>query len=318
MYFTLEVPMHIVIFGTGGVGGYFGGRLAQAGEKVTFIARGEHLNAMLSGGLRVDSIKGDFIVQPVTATDDPTKVEDVDAILVCVKMWQITKAAKSIVPMLGPNTFVVPLENGVDAPSLLAEILGREHVLGGLCGIISQIASPGHIQHRGGEPFVVFGELDNRPSSRTQRLLKCFEHAGVEAHIPADIIVALWQKFLFITAVSGIGAVTRVPFGIFRSHEGTRQMLEDALKECYSVAMSQGIHLPPDSVANTLANIDALPPDGIASMHRDIINGRPSELEAQNGAIVRMGQIHNIPTPVHSYIYYSLLPQESLARGQVG
>jgi 2-dehydropantoate 2-reductase len=136
------------------------------------------------------------------------------------------------------------------------------------------------------------------------------------AEIPPDINLAVWQKFLFISAVSGIGAITRVPFGSFRSHEGTRQMLEDALKECYAVAIAQGIQLPADSVSNTLAYIDTLPPGTMASMQRDIIEGRPSELEAQNGAIVHLGQMLNISTPVHAFIYHSLLPQEKLARGQ--
>jgi len=310
--------MHIVIFGAGGVGGYFGGRLAQAGEKVTFIARGEHLHAMLTNGLKVESINGDFAIHPVIATDDTTQVDAVDAILVCVKTWQITKAAKAIMPMLDLDTFVVPLENGVEAPAQLAEILGREHILGGLCRISSRIATPGHIQHTAIEPSIVFGELDNRSSSRARKLLQSLEHAGVSAEIPPDINVAVWQKFLFISAVGGIGAITRVPFGIFRSIEGSRQMLEDALRECYSIALAQGIHLPADSVANTLAYIDKLPPGTMASMQRDILDGRPSELEAQNGALVHMGQLLNIPTPVHTFIYHSLLPQESVARGQKG
>jgi 2-dehydropantoate 2-reductase len=307
--------MHIAIFGAGATGGYFGGRLAQAGEQVTFIARGEHLQAMLADGLSIESINGDFKIQPVNATDDPTKVGPVDGVLVCVKMWQIPKAAKAIMPLLGPETFVLPLENGVEAPSQLAEILGREHILGGLCRISSRIAAPGHIQHVGLEPSVAFGELDNHPSSRTKNLLQSFINAGVSADIPADINIAIWEKFLFISAVSGIGAVTRVPMGTFRSTQGTRQLLEDALKECCAVAIAHGIHMPADSVANRLAYIDSLPPGTIASMQRDIMNGRPSELEAQNGALVNLGRMHNVPTPVHSFIYYSLLPQENLARG---
>jgi len=310
--------MHIVIFGAGGIGGYFGGRLAQAGEKVTFIARGEHLQAMLANGLKVESINGDFAIHPVIATDDTTQVDAVDAILVCVKTWDIPRAAKAIMPMLDLDTFVVPLENGVEAPSQLAEILGREHILGGLCRIASRIASPGLIQHTAIEPSIAFGELNNRSSSRSRKLLQSFEHAGVSVEIPPDINVAVWQKFLFISAVSGVGAVTRVPFGIFRSIKGSRQMLEDALRECYSIALAQGIHLPADSVANTLAYIDTLPPGTMASMQRDILDGRPSELEAQNGALVHMGQLLNIPTPVHAFIYHSLLPQESVARGQKG
>jgi 2-dehydropantoate 2-reductase len=310
----VEVLMHIVVFGAGGVGGYFGGRLAQAGEQVTLIARGEHLHAMLASGLSVSSIKGNFSINPVTATDDPSQVKDVGAVLVCVKAWQIPSAAKAMMPMLDPDTFVVPVGNGVEAPSQLAEILGREHILAGLCRIVSRIASPGHIQHSGIEPYIAFGELDNRTSPRAHKLLQAFQRADVMVEIPEDINIAIWRKFLFISAVSGLGAVTRVPFGGFRSLEGTRQMLIEALQECYSVAIAQGVQLPADTPARTLAYIDSLPPETTASMQRDIIEGRPSELESQNGAIVRMGQLHHIPTPVNSFIYQSLLPQEILAR----
>ncbi len=308
--------MHIVIFGAGGVGGYFGGRLAQAGEYVTFIARGEHLQAMLANGLYVESINGNFSVQPVNATDDTTTVLDVDVVLVCVKAWQTANSAKAISPMLNRDTFVIPLENGLDAPSQLAEILGREHVLGGVCGIFSHLASPGQIKHTGAKPWVSFGELNNRPSPRAQKLLHVFKHAGVDAEIPADINLAIWKKFLFVSALSGIGAVTRVPVGAFRTLVGTRKMLEDALNECYSLGIAQGIQLPPDSITNILAAIDKYPPTEIPSLQRDILAGRPSELEAQIGAVVRLGKMLDIPTPVYSFIYHSLLPQELLARGE--
>jgi 2-dehydropantoate 2-reductase len=310
----MEHIMHIVIFGTGGVGGYFGGRLAQSGEQVTFIARGEHLKVMLADGLTVESIQGNFTIKPVNATEKTSHVRDADAVIVCVKTWDLPKAAKAIIPMLGTDTIVIPMENGVEAPSQLAEILGREHVLGGLCRISSHIASPGHIQHTAIEPYLAFGELDNRVSTRAQRLLQAFKQAGVSAEIPPDINLAMWNKFLFISAVSGIGAVTRVPFGEFRSCEESRRMLEEALRECYAVAIAQGICLPADSVAKTLALIDSMPPSTMASMQRDVINGCPSELDSQNGAIVHMGSELNIPTPVNSFIYSSLLPQENLAR----
>jgi 2-dehydropantoate 2-reductase len=307
--------MHIVVFGAGGVGGYFGGRLAQAGENVTFISRGQHLQAMLTEGLKVESIKGDFVIQKVAATDDPAKVKNVDAVLVCVKTWQLSQAASSMLPMLGPETFVVPLENGVQAPAQLCESLGSGRVLGGLCRIASHITAPGHIRHNGIDPYIAFGELNNRTSSRSQKLLNCFERACVRAEIPPDIKVAMWKKFLFISSVSGIGAVTRAPIEMCRSLQGTRQMLEAALQECYLVALAQGIDLQAKDITETLAYIDSLPRGTISSMQRDIMDGRPSELEAQNGAVVNMGHIYNIPTPVHEFIYHSLLPQESLARG---
>ena len=170
--------MRIAIFGAGAVGGYFGARLAQAGEDVIFIARGEHLRAMRRDGLYVESILGDFRVTPVKATDDPASVGPVDVVLVGVKAWQVPEAAESMRPMVGPETFVVPLQNGVEAPDQLAAVLGKEHVLGGLCRIICARVAPGRIRHAGMEPYVAFGELDNRPSPRAERLRAAFERAG--------------------------------------------------------------------------------------------------------------------------------------------
>jgi len=308
--------MRIAVFGAGGAGGYFGGRLAQAGEDVVFIARGEHLRAMREHGLRVDSLKGDFVIRLAQATDDPSQVGPVDAVLVCVKAWDVPAAAQAMRPLVGPETFVVPLENGVEAPDQLAAVLGAEHVLGGLARIISFIAEPGHIRHTGAEPYVAFGELDRRPSQRAERLRRAFARAGVTAEIPPDIQVAMWEKFLFIAAISGVGAVTRAPAGIMRSLPETRQMLEQAIREVFAVARARGIALPEEVVAKTMAYIDSLPPDGTASMQRDIIAGRPSELEYQNGTVVRLGRESGVPTPTHAFIYASLLPQELRARGQ--
>src|SRR5712664_2349390 len=197
--------MRIAIFGSGGVGGYFGGRLAQSGNDVTFIARGGHLRALRSTGLRVDSIKGDFTVSPVRATDDPAQVNNVDVVILGVKAWQIGEAAHAMAPMLGPATFVLPLQNGVEVFEQLAAVLGRDRVLGGLCKIVSYVVEPGHIQHAGFEPFVAFGEWDNHLSDRVAVLRETFTQAGVEAKVPADIEAAVWNKFLFIAGFSGVG-----------------------------------------------------------------------------------------------------------------
>jgi 2-dehydropantoate 2-reductase len=166
--------MRIAIFGAGSVGGYFGGRLSQAGEDVIFLARGNHLNAMLAHGLRVDSINGDFVLQQVQATDDPSKIGKVDMVLVGVKTWQVSEAAQTMRPMIEPETFVLPLQNGIESPTLLSEILGSQHVLGGLCGLFCYVAGPGHIVHAGTDPFVKFGELDNHHSQRVELLLDTF------------------------------------------------------------------------------------------------------------------------------------------------
>ena len=309
--------MRIAVFGAGGVGGYFGGRLAQAGEDVVFIARGDHLKAMLTHGLRVDSVKGDFVLKPVKATDDPVQAGIVDVILVGVKAWQVTNAAEAMRPMVGPETFVLPLQNGLEAPTQLAAVLGDQHVLGGLCGLSTFIVGPGHIRHAGAEPFVRFGELDNRPSDRVKRLQKVFERAGVIAKIPQDIQVALWMKFLFITAWGGVGAITRTPLGVWRSLPETRQMAESALQEITIVAQARDITLPENAMPMTMNIYDSLPPDITSSMQRDIAEGRPSELEAQIGAVVRFGKDADVATPLHRLIYNSLLPMELRARGEL-
>lgn len=310
--------MRIAVFGTGGIGGYFGGRLAQAGEDVVFIARGKHLQAMRENGLRVDSIKGDFVIKPVQATDDPKQVGIVDVILVGVKAWQVPEAAQGMRPMVGPHTIALPVQNGVEAPSQLAGILGAEHVLGGLCGLMVFIAGLGHIRHAAVDPFIGFAELDNRPSQRVEKLSQVFSKAqGVRVDNPPDIHVGLWLKFLFVTGVTGVGAVTRAPIGIYRSQPGTRKMLEQVAEEICEVAWARKIALPQDAVTKSMDYWDSMPPEVTSSIQRDIMNGRPSEIDALNGAVVRLGKEAGVETPVNAFIYYSLLPMEMRARGQI-
>lgn len=309
--------MRIAIFGAGSVGGYFGGRLSQAGEDVVFIARGEHLNAMLTNGLRVDSINGDFAVQPVQATDDPFKIGKVDVVLVGVKAWQVPEVAEAMRPMIGPKTIVLPMQNGLEAPAQLTEILGEQHVLGGLCGLFCYVKGPGHIVHAGIDPFVKFGELDNHRSQRVEQLLDSFKRAGVKAEIPPDIQIAMWMKFLFITVWSGMGAVTRAPIGVWRSLPETRRMAELNLQEIITVAAALDISLPEEALQTAMNMYDSQVPKSTASLQRDVMAGRPSELDAQIGAVVRFGQEAEVAIPQHTFIYYSLLPMELRARGQL-
>lgn len=304
--------MKIAVVGAGGVGGYFGGRLAHAGIDTTFIARGATLDALRTRGLRVDSIKGDFVVERVSATDAPA--EKVDAVLMAVKAWQLPDAARSIVPILKDDTMVVPLENGIDAPDVLAGIVGRERVLGGLCAIVSFLVAPGHVRHPASEPVVMFGELDNHRSERAERLLAAFAKAGVNAEIPRDIHRSMWTKFLFIAPLSGIGAITRVPVGVWRTDPELRDRTTRALEEVAALAAAKNIDLGDDAVAKTWDRYDALAADATSSMQRDIMEGKPSELDAQLGAIVRLGARHAIATPVTAMLYHCLLPQERLAR----
>ena len=269
---------------------------------------------MLRDGLRVDSVGGDFRVAPCEATDDPATVGTVDLVVVGVKAWQVSEAARAMRPMIGSETAVLPLQNGVEAPRQLAEVLGREHVLGGLCKIIAQVAGPGHIRHSGAEPYVALGELDGVPSQRVAKLKGVLQRAGALVEVLADIRVAMWEKFLLIASISGVGAVTRAPIGSVLGVPETRRLLEQAMEEIRAVALALGIGVADDVVARTLAFFETLPADGTASMQRDIMAGRPSELESQNGAVVRLGREAGVATPVHDFLYASLLPQERLAR----
>lgn len=310
--------MRIAIWGAGGVGGYFGGRLAQAGEDVVFVARGAHLEAIRSTGLTVQSVAGDFTVASAQATDDPEEVGPVDAVIVGVKAWQVPQAAEQMKVVTGADTIVLPLQNGVEAPRQLADVLGREHVLGGLCRIMSFISAPGVIRHIGIDPYVAFGELDNRPSERVTRLKEIFDRAqGMTAEAPDDITLAMWRKFLLIAVWSGLGAITRAPIGVMRDQPETRALLRQAMEETVAVAQAHGVALAQSDADKTMAFIDSLAAGGTASMQRDIIAGRPSELASQNGAVLRLGADKDIDTPLHRFIYHSLLPQERRARGEL-
>lgn len=309
--------MRIAIFGVGGVGGYFGWRLAQAGEDVTFVARGESLRVLSDVGLRMDTPDGNSVVQPVNVVGDPKESGQVDAVILGVKAWQVPEAAEAIRPLIGPDTFVVPLQNGMEAPSHLLRVLGPEHVVGGLCRIVAMIAGPGHIRHVGLEPYVAFGELNKQLSKRCRNLQEAFFKAGVNCEIPADINAAMWEKFFFIASYSGVAAVTRAPAGIIRSVPETRLMLETSMKEILDVARGHSIDLKGDIIVSTMAFLDSLATTSTASMQRDIMEGRPSELSEQVGAVMRLGQGVGVATPLNSAIYWSLLPQELRARGKV-
>jgi 2-dehydropantoate 2-reductase len=309
--------MHIAVFGSGGVGGYFGGRLVQAGEEVVFIARGAHLQALQTSGLRLESIKGDVHLQKVHAVADPAQVGPVDMVLLAVKSWDVPTAIEAMRPLIGESTGIVPLGNGVEHLTQLLSAFGAGHTLGGLCRISAYIAAPGHIRHVGIDPIVIFGELDNHPTPRLEALRAALERGGVNVSVPDDIEVAMWEKFIFIAASSGLGAVTRVPMGIYRGLPATRPLLEGLIGEIVDVARARKVNLSQDVVQRTLAFIDSLPAGNINSMQRDIMEGRPSELEAQNGAVVRMGVEAQVPTPLNELIYTLLLPQELKARGKI-
>jgi 2-dehydropantoate 2-reductase len=310
--------LRFAVIGVGGVGGYFGARLAEAGHDVTFVARGAHLAAIEQSGLHVRSPLGDVHVAPARATSRPESVGTVDCVILGVKAWQVPEAARSAAPLIAPHTLVLPLQNGVEAPEQVAEALGREHALGGIAKIVSFLSSPGHIQHAGVEPSITLGALDARQHDRLERLHQALAAArGVRASIAPDIRVALWEKFLFITAWASVGAVTRAPMGVVRRLPATRQLIESALGELERTARGHGVPLPPSAIADQLALVDSVPAASTASLQRDIASGHPSELDNLTGAGVRLGAQVNVPTPTLSFLLAVLTPLEQRARGVI-
>jgi 2-dehydropantoate 2-reductase len=307
--------MKIAILGTGGVGGYFGARLAQAGFDVTFLARGEHLKAILNKGLTVKSILGDFHVGNLKATDIITDIDKPDLVIIGVKAWQIREIRDDISRILHPDTLIVPLQNGVMATSELSEKIERQNILGGLCRIICKLESPGVINHFGVNPTVIIGELDKSISERIIKVLKIFEKANIESKISEDIEADLWKKFIGI-CVSGLMVVTRTTYGQLRELQETRLMMIELMTEIYSLSQKIGICIEPDYVEKTVSSIDSYPYDSTSSLTRDVWENKPSEIEYQNGTVVRLGCQYGINTPVNKYVYNCILPGELKARGK--
>ena len=231
-----------------------------------------------------------------------------------VKAWQVPEAARAMKPMVGLDTTVLPLQNGVDAVSQLTTELGSEVVIGGLCKIVSFVAGPGHIRHAGFAPSIVIGETDNRRSDRILTIERTLKRAGLETSIADDINVALWSKFLFIASFSGVGAIAMEPAGVLRTNPNTRAQMLRAMEEIYTLAHTRGIQLPSDAIEKALAAVDSLPEGATSSMQRDIAAAKPSELDSQNGAVVRMAREADVEVPTHKLIYEALRPLEERAR----
>jgi 2-dehydropantoate 2-reductase len=305
--------MNIVVFGAGGIGGYFGGKLEKAGYKITFVVRGKHLEAIKNNGLKVKSINGDFIVYP-KVTDDVSILKNPDLIIIGVKSWQIEQVAKQLKPIIEKHTMVLPLQNGADNADRLKTILNPNNVLAGLCRIVSKIEAPGIINHFGFDPEIVFGEYSNIKTDRIKILKEVFDKANIKSTVSDYILLDIWKKYLFITTVSGIGALTRSVFKVMREDEYIRNLMIKTANEVVAVANAKGIKLTSEDIDNTLKIVDNLKPETTASMQRDIMEGKPSELENFNGYIVKQGHLLNVETPVNAFIYHCLLPQEQQAR----
>ena len=297
--------MKIAIFGTGGVGGYYGGLLARHGQEVTFLARGAHLEAIRADGLQIRSVHGDFIVQPANATDDPAAVGPVNLVLVCTKTYA---SLDSLPALVGPGTTVVSLQNGIDAAERIGALVGMEPVLGGATWLSAAIEAPGVIRQVSDFRRVVIGELTGPPSARVEAVAAAFRPTGVTIEVSGNIAKVLWTKFLFIAAASGVGALTRLELGAFRSVPETRLLLTGLMREVETLAHAAGIPLDADVVDQTLAFIDKSAPQIKPSMQRDVEAGKPFELEAIIGVIGRKGRLLGVPTPIADTIYAALLP----------
>ncbi len=308
--------MRFIIVGAGGVGGLIGGLLQRSGQQVAFLARGRQLQAMREGGLHVQSPRGTFHLPQVEASDDPAELPPGDVLLVATKGWQVQEVAPRLARLLGPGGVAVPLENGVEAAGHLATALGETRVAGGLCFLLSRIEAPGRIQHVGETLRVTVGERGGQAtgSRRLEELCTVLRAAHVDAEIAPDIDVALWDKLVFIEPFGAVGAVTRSPLGVFRTRRESRELLVSAMDEVATLARARGVRLPADSVARALQAVDRMPAEATASMQRDILSGRPSELGDQTGAVLRLAREAALAVPVHAFLWASLLPQEDAAR----
>jgi len=306
--------MKILIYGAGGIGGYFGGRLAKAGNSVSIIARGKHLEAIKKNGLEVESINGDFKIIPAKVTDIVAEVETPELIILGVKSWQIPEAAMVLKSIINKNTVILPLQNGASNVELLMQVLPKENILGGLCHIVSMVSAPGIIKHVSFEPKVTFGELDNSKSERVLKLEKVFTEAKITNIIPEDILLEVWKKFLFITSISALGGLTRVNIGEMRESAYLMNLMRTTANEIKNVANAKGISLSEEHIKAAFEVVNRLSPKTTASTQRDIMEGKPSELENFNGYIVKEGKRLNIPTPTNKFIYECLLPMEKQAR----
>ncbi len=304
------------VMGAGGIGGYFGGRLAAAGHDVTFIARGAHLKAIREKGLKVLSPLGDFTVAAAQATDDPADLGPVDFVLFMVKLFDSEIAARLIEPLIGDRTAVISFQNGIDGPERLKKAFGPGRVMGGVAYIPAVIEAPGVIRHGGSFARLVIGEFgkiagdrsQTLNQSRAQALATAFKTAGVEIEIAEDIEKTLWTKFVFLGAMSALTSLTRLAIGPVRENPDTRALLVAAMEEIAAVARARGVALDGDVVARQLEFCDGVGPGMKSSLLHDLEAGKPLEIEYLSGAVVRLGAIAGVDTPIHGMAYTILKP----------
>jgi 2-dehydropantoate 2-reductase len=298
--------MQIAIVGAGGIGAIFGAALAQSGVDVAFVARGAHLAAIRENGLRIEGDRGETLIRPACATDDITGIGPVDYVLLCVKLWDVETAGAQLRPIIGAETAVIPLQNGVDAAERLIPILGREPLMGGTAFVTGSIVAPGIVRQTGTYQIMTFGELDRRPSPRGERLHELCETAGFDGVLSPDVMVPLWEKFLVLIPLANVNAVTRQPLGRYRADPDTWALVEASAREAAAVGRADGINLAPDAVEHALATIRSMPDYHMSSMGNDLVRGNRLELPWLAGKVVELGRRHGIPTPVNEFIYAAL------------
>lgn len=310
--------MNILVYGAGAVGRYFGGRMIQDGHQVIFVVRPGRERLLREQGLKVISSSGDFTINEVCVTSEPSEVASIDLILLCTKCYSLPEIAPSISRLLDSSTLVLPLQNGVGISRLLSFFVPKHQLLTGLCFVLAELRETGMLIQRGPTPRIVFGSEFGAETDRLQALEDILNLCpGMEANFADDIITEAWRKFFSVTAIGAVGAVSRMPLGITRSYPGTRNMIISCMREIIKVGKTQGADLQEELAETTMRLRDEFPPSVATSMQRDIMSGAPSELDWQLGEVVRIATEHNLSVPTCSFLYDALRPMDMVARGEL-
>src|SRR3954465_8186757 len=298
--------MRIAIIGAGGIGAIYGAALARSGCEVAFVARGAHLAAMRANGLRIEGDRGETLIRPAWTTDDLASIGAVDYVLLCVKLWDVETAGAQLRPIIGPDTAVIPLQNGVDTAERLIPILGKPAVMGGTAFVTGSIVAPGVVRQTGAYQVMTFGELDGYSSRRGEKLRDQCEAAGFEGVLSLDIMVPVWEKFLVLIPLANVNALTRTPLGRYRADPDTWELVEKSVREAEAVGRAEGVNLPSDAAEHALATIRSMPDHHMSSMGNDLLRGNRLELPWLPGRGAHAGRRHGIPTPVNEFVYAAL------------
>jgi len=300
--------MRIAVMAAGGVGGYFGAKLALAGHDVAFLARGRHLAAIRERGLVVQSASGDIRLENPVVSDDPRSLGRVDVVLFAVKLWDTEVAAETIKPLIAGGGAVIPFQNGVDAIERVGAVLGKAQVMGGVAYIAATIAEPGVIRHTGQMARLRFGPVLPEQQSAARDFHQACIGAGIDAELVADIHRAIWEKFVFLAAMSGVTSATRQPIGAIRSDPDLSACLEDAMREAWAVGRARGVALADDFIAQQMTFAQGLPAEMKSSMLNDLIAGNRLEAPWLSGAVARMAKQAGIAAPVNATLYAAVKP----------